>query len=150
MMPLMQMYYIKIDKTKKVRCICNRYLKQNSSVIFRCTYAAVLEQSSSRMFQVLSALNIFIIEGAKVINLYAKALAPESTLYMKVHNSYYEWYQDKLNINIPLGWVLPVHHALQGHPESVHLQSDYIHFILTTKLSFTSSPIKPCFYLDEY
>ena len=132
-MPLLWTYHIKMDGTKKARCVCNGSPRQKGSVVLGRTYAAALEQSSSRMFWAHSAINNFIIAGADATNAYAEVPAPEATLYVKVDGPYREWYEEKFKTNIPPNWVLPVHHALQGHLESARLWLDYIHSILTRK-----------------
>ena len=48
---------------------------------------------------------------------------------------------------ITVGHVLPVRHALQGHPESPRLWATMIHNILTAKsVGFKSATHEPCLY----
>jgi hypothetical protein len=49
---------------------------------------------------------------------------------------------------IPSGYVLPVNHALQGHPEAPRLWEKHITSILTTKLGFTPTTHEPCLYVQ--
>ena len=47
---------------------------------------------------------------------------------------------------IPAGHVLPVHHALQGHPEAPRLWEQHIHHILTHELKFKATTHEKCLY----
>ena len=49
-----------------------------------------------------------------------------------------------------MGHVLPVRHALQGHPESPHLWATMIDKILKgLKLNFKSTTHEPCMYRGD-
>jgi hypothetical protein len=51
---------------------------------------------------------------------------------------------------IPRGYVLPVHKALQGHPESPRAWSILIDTILQQKLKFRPTTHEPCLYHGTY
>ena len=64
---------------------------------------------------------------------------------MRIDKHHREWSERVLNRGpIPPGCVLPVHHAIQGHPESARLWFDYIDNVFRSKLSFASCPLEPC------
>ena len=98
----------------------------------------------------MSALHNYTILGADATNAYAEAPAPKAQLFVKIDKPYCEWYFNNFNKIIPPNYVLPVKHALQGHPESARLWSTYIHDILTTKYNFTSCHHEPCLYSSTF
>ena len=149
-MPLLWTYLIKPDGTKKARCVCNGSPKIKGAITLGKTYAAVLEQSGCRLFWALSALENFIIYGADATNTYAEVQAPIASLYVRVDTQFREWYLRKYNINLSPKYVLPVKHALQGHPEWASLWSEHIYEILTKHFDFTSCPHKPCLYTGSF
>ena len=149
-MPLLWTYMIKPNGIKKARCVCNGSPRQKGSIILGKTYAAALEQSGCRLFYALSALNNYYIKAADATNAYTEAPPPVATLYVKVDKPYREWYLRKYNKLIPEGYVLPVQHTLQGHPESARLWSSYIHDILVEKYNFVSCPHETCLYSGFY
>ena len=51
---------------------------------------------------------------------------------------------------IPKGYVLPVHRALQGHPEAPRAWATLIDTILQTKLKLRPTKHGPCLYHGEY
>ena len=106
--------------------------------------------SGCRLFYALSALHNYYIIGADATNAYAEAPPPVAQLYVKVDKPYREWYLKKYGKLIPDGYVLPVKHALQGHPESARLWSSHIHDILVEKYNFESCPHEPCLYSGTF
>ena len=50
---------------------------------------------------------------------------------------------------LPAGYVLPVNHALQGHPEAPRLWEQHINSILTNKLQFRPTTHEPCLYMKH-
>lgn len=149
-MPLLWTYLIKPDGTRKARCVCNGSLRIKGAITLGKTYAAALEQSGCRLFWALSALENFVIHGEDATNAYAEAPSPVAQLYVNVDKQYREWYYSKYKINLSSKHVLPVHHALQGHPESARLWSQHIHQILTTEFDFKSCPHEPCLYSGTF
>ena len=59
LLPLLWTYVVKPDGTKKARCVCNGSPRQKGTVTLGNTYAASLEQSGSRLFWALAALENF-------------------------------------------------------------------------------------------
>ena len=63
-----------------------------------------------------------IIIGADASNAFAEAPAPVAPLYMRIDAQFCNWWtKHKKRDPIPEVWVLPVKHALQGHPKSPQL-----------------------------
>ena len=103
------------------------------------TYASCIEQPAARMFYSLAALENMIILGADASNAFTEAPAPVAPLYLKINEQFRNWWtKHKGQEPIPEGWVLPMKHAIQGHPESPRLWEKYINKIVK-KLHFTNT-----------
>ena len=49
---------------------------------------------------------------------YAHFSPPETPTFVQIDDAYADWYKNKFGKKIDQSLVLPVQHALQGHPES--------------------------------
>ena len=66
---------------------------------------------------------------------------------MRIDDQFCEWWTEcKGYPLIPPGYVLPVNHALQGHPEAPRLWERHIHDILVNKLQFVPTTHEKCLY----
>ena len=118
-LPFIWCYTVKNNGVRKARCVVNGSPCLKDSVTLGKTYAAALEQPGARMFWALSALHGNIITGADVSNAFAEADPPKPPFYVKVDQVFNNWWVNvKQRPPLPPGTVLPVCHALQGHPES--------------------------------
>lgn len=116
--PLIWTYMIKINGTKKSRCVCNGSPYMKGSVTLDYTYAAALEQSGARIFWSLSAISNSVGIGADATNAFAEAPPPKVPLYVTIDQPFRDWWCNVLKRPpIKVGHVLPVRHALQGYPE---------------------------------
>ncbi len=152
LLPLLWTYMIKDDGTKKARCVCNGSPKMKGTVTLGDTYAGSLEQTGSRIFWAATAINNFITIGADVSNAFAEAPPPKAPLYVSIDQPYRDWYKKKYPNKPPLSdsHVLPVHGALQGHPESARLWAILIDDIIRT-LNLKPCSHEPClYYTDNY
>ncbi len=147
LLPLLWTYMIKDDGTKKARCVCNGSPRMKGTVTLGDTYAASLEQTGSRIFWAATAINNFVTIGADVSNAFAEAPAPKAPLYVEIDQPYREWYSKKYPDRPPLdkNLVLPVHGALQGHPESARLWAILIDNIIRN-LNLQPCSHEPCLY----
>jgi hypothetical protein len=69
---------------------------------------------------------------------------------MTVDDQFAEWWVErKGSTPIPHGHVLPVNHALQGHPEAPRLWEKFINYVLVEKLGFTATTHERCFYFKH-
>jgi hypothetical protein len=85
--------------------------------------------------------------GADAGNAFAEAPPPVQPFYMIIDDQFMEWWvESEGNSPIPQGYVLPVQHALQGHPEAPRLWEQHIHQILTKELKFRSTTHEKCLY----
>ena len=146
---LLWTYGIKTDGTKKARCVCNGNPKRKGTVTLAHTFAACLEQPGARTFWSSAAYFNMIVMGADASNAFAEAPAPKAPLYVTVDKQFREWWALKGRGDIPLGYVLPVNHALQGHPESPRLWAELIDSIIRTKVNLQPCKHEPCLYSGE-
>ena len=149
-LPLLWTYLIKDCGTKKARCVCNGSPKQKGSVTLGDTYAGSLEQTGSRIFWASTALNNYITIGADASNAFAEAPAPKAPLFVTIDQPYREWYALRFPDKppIPVGYVLPVNGALQGHPESARLWALLIDKIIRN-LNLQPCTHEPCLYFTN-
>ena len=78
------------------------------------------------------------IYGGDAIDAYAQSPAPNDS-YLQVDNAYAEWYKNKTNETISKRMVLPVKHALQGHPESGKMWMHFIDNILIKEMELKTT-----------
>ena len=97
------------------------------------TYAAALDQSGARTFWAITALNNYVAYGADATNAFDEASPPKAPLYVTIDAPFKSWWEKVLKRPpIKVGHVLPVRHALQGHPESSCLWAKLIDSIIFT------------------
>ena len=109
------------------------------------TYAASLSQVELRLFWAITARRNWIAYGADATNAFAYSPPPKGELvYMEVDDQYALWYNVRHpNTPIDTNFVLPVQHALQGHPESPRLWEGHINAKLH-EMGFQNSAHAPC------
>ena len=130
-LPFVWTYLYKEGNIPKARGTCNGGKRYGKAVTLAHTYASCIEQPAARLFYALAALEGMIIHGADASNAFAEAPAPVSPLYMKIDDQFNNWWtKHKGRKPLPKGWVLPVNHAIQGHPESPRLWEQHINTIL--------------------
>ena len=109
-------------------------------------YTAALKQPGIRILWALTALHNYNTYGADAKNAFADAPPPAATFYVTIDWQYREWWKHVKGMpSIPEGYMLPVQHALQGHPESPQLWAKIIYNIIVSN-GFTSTTHKPCLY----
>ena len=78
---------------------------------------------------------------ADASNAFAEADAPKIPLYVRIDTPFREWWTEVKGCDpIPLGFVLPILKALQGHPESSWSWAILIDKILHCKGGSASDP----------
>lgn len=146
-LPFVWSYYFKDEETRKARGTCNGGPRYGKAVTLAYTYASCMEQPAARIFWALSSIQNMIVMGADAGNAFAEAPPPQQPLYMEIDDQYREWWtQHKKRPPIPPGYVLPVLHAIQGHPESPRLWDQYISNILIQKENFRNTTHEKCIY----
>ena len=111
------------------------------------TYSACLEQPSMRLFFGLCARKNFVVSYGDSTNAFQNAPAPTHQCYLEIDESYALWYKRKHGKDInPRTHVIPLHKAMQGHPESGKLWADMVNSVLQDELGFIPAAHEPCLY----
>ena len=70
---------------------------------------------------------------------------------MSIDKAYADWYENKFGKPVDRRLVLPVQHALQGHPESGQLWEEHINTMLADKtLNFQNTTHDKCIYYTMF
>ena len=70
------------------------------------------------MFFAIAANLGYSVYGGDATDAFAHSPPPSVPTYIAVDDAYAEWYFERTGEKIDKSYVLPVLHALQGHPES--------------------------------
>ena len=79
------------------------------------------------------------------MNAYAQPPPPDEPTFVRIDDQYADWYFEKFGKHVYKRMVLPVLHALQGHPESGVLWAKHITGILSD-LGFSAMIYAPCIF----
>jgi hypothetical protein len=91
------------------------------------------------------------VDASNAFTDFTEADAPKIPLYVQMNDQYREWWTEKMKMPpIPHGYVLPVHKALQGHPEAPRAGAILIDQILQEKLHLKPTIHEPCLYHGMY
>ena len=132
-------YSHKADGTRKARNCCDGSARAAPELHAAAqTYASCVEQPCMRLFFALSAALGLVVLSTDADNAYANSPAPKTPTYVRIDDAYAEWYYHRYGKNIDRSLVLPVLHALQGHPEAGALWETTINGILSD-LGFKST-----------
>ena len=124
-------YSIKRDGTWRLRNCCDR--SPRAAPILHgliSTYSSCVEQPIQRMFFSLAASLGYNVYGGDALDAFAHSPPPVVPTYVSIDDAYADWYFCKTGRKIDRSKVLPVLHALQGHPESGKLWESHINLIL--------------------
>jgi deoxyuridine 5'-triphosphate nucleotidohydrolase len=144
-------YNIKDDGRKKASMVCNGKPSNKNTAIFGYTYAKSLDHVGSRIFWATAAAKNYIVRGADASNAFAEADAPKIPLFVRLNDPYREWWKERMDQpTIPKDFVLPVHKALQGHPEAPRAWAILIDKILQEKLHLKPTMHEPCLYYGKF
>ena len=150
------LYAMKADGRYKARNVCDGTKRPGADgtvrpITLAATYAASMSQTEFRIFLCICAYLNWIVIGADATNAFAYSPPPEGLVYMQVDVQYIRWYNAKFPDYPPIdeSYVLPVEHALQGHPESPRLFEGFINDILLA-LGFQNSVHAPCIYVGRF
>ena len=112
------------------------------------TWSSYVELPVQRLFLGICADAGLKIYGGDATDTYARSPAPKIR-YLQVNDAYAEWYNNKFKDKINKRMVLPVHHALQGLPESGKMWMKMIDKILISELGFCTTTPNRCIYIRE-
>ena len=113
---------MKHDGTKKARYACNSSSHKKGTVTLGNAHAKSLEQSGARLFWALTSLTAYQVHGSDATNAFAEDPPPIVPLCVAIDEQHRNWnnihkkFKETQKVH-----VLPVHQALQGHPESPRL-----------------------------
>ena len=140
-------YAIKaLDSRKKARWTCDGSTRSGQAKILDETYANCVDQTSSRLFYAISAVENLLIYGADVSNAFAEAPPPKQGFYIRPDRAFLDWWEHhKQRPPIPPGFVIPILSAMQGHPESPRLWEKHADAILR-ECGLTPTTHEPCLY----
>ena len=136
-----------IDEPKS-RGTCDGSTKRNGIVTLEETYAACVDQTAHRLtWALLAALDLMLI-GYDVGNAFAEAAwQGNDNFYMEVDLQFQNWWVNHLKREpIPLGYVIPIKHALQGHKRAPRLWDKHISKIIIDEMGFKATTHEPCLY----
>ena len=145
-------YRVKTDGTRRSRNCCDGSPRAAPLLHgIASTYSSCVEQPIQRLFVGLSAHLGYRIYGADAQDAYAHSPPPEKPTYVAIDDAYAEWYENRFNKKLDRSFVLPVLHALQGHPESGKLWEQHINSVLTSpELGFCSTRHDRTIYSAEF
>eukprot|EP00536_Pseudo-nitzschia_multiseries_P001454 jgi/Psemu1/180992/e_gw1.18.84.1 len=107
------------DTIQKSRGTCNGGKRYGKAVTLAQIYAACIKQPVHRVTWAIAAAMNLICVGYNIGDAFAEAPAPQSPFYIKVDAHFKQWWTEHLRCDpVPVGHVIPIHKALQGHPES--------------------------------
>jgi Reverse transcriptase (RNA-dependent DNA polymerase) len=132
-------YIIKKDGRRKARQCCDGSKRaapqlQNAER----TFASCIAQPGFRAFTSLAASNGMLVWFLDATNAYANSPGPQTPTYVYIDANYAAWYAARHGVHLDRSLVLPVQHALQGHPEAGNLWETHINGILSS-IGFTTT-----------
>ena len=94
------------------------------------TYSSCIEVPIYRLFTAVTTALNYIQYGGDAQDAYAHSPAPSIPCYVRIDEAFAAWYKARYGKEINREHVLPVQHALQGHPEAGLLWEKHINHIL--------------------
>ena len=145
-------YRVKTNGTRRSRNCCDG--SPRAAPILHAlaqTYASCVEQPIQRLFFALSASLGHRLYGGDAQDAYAHSPPPSVPTFVHIDDQYADWYYNKYKVKLDRSKVLPVNHALQGHPESGRLWDEHINKILASdQLGFKSTTHDKTIYQTSF
>ena len=94
------------------------------------TCSSCVEQPVQCLFFALVARENHRVHGGDAQDAYAHSPPPETPTFVSIDDAYADWYEHWFKKKLDRSLVLPVLHALQGHPKSCKLWEKHITAIL--------------------
>jgi hypothetical protein len=123
-------YSIKSDGTRKARNCCDGSPRAAPELNLANTYSSCIEQPIMRLFFAICAKEGYFVIKVDATNAYANSPPPDQATFVYIDEQYADWYAVTHGIDISRDNVLPVQHALQGHPESGSLWERFLNKVL--------------------
>jgi Reverse transcriptase (RNA-dependent DNA polymerase) len=102
-----------------------------------------------RLFFALCAYEGFTSLKVDATNAYANSPPPDQPTFVYIDDQYADWYQARHGILLSRDLVLPVQHALQGHPESGALWERFVNLVIA-RHGFQSTTHERSLYYGSY
>ena len=139
-------YLVKRSGVRRSQMCCNGSKNSASQLhAVASTWSSCVSLPIQRIFLGMCADLGLVIYGGDATDAYAHSPAPSAT-FLSIDDAYATWYKNKFNKKIDRRMVLPVYHALQGHPESGKQWMHMIDSILINKMGFHTTTHDRCIY----
>ena len=142
-------YGIKGDGTRKARNCCDGSPRAAPQLKLANTYSSCVEQPCMRLFFALCTHEGFISLKVDATNAYANSPPPDQPTFVIIDDQYADWHLIRHGVAVPRDMVLPVQHALQGHPESGALWEKLVNTVLA-RHGFTSTTHERSLYQGTF
>jgi hypothetical protein len=142
-------YSLKADGTRKARKCCDGSPRSAPQLKLANTYSSCIEQPCMRMFFALCAHEGFIALKVDATNAYANSPPPDQPTFVYIDDQYADWYLARHGVAVSQDMVLPVQHALQGHPESGALWEKFVNTVIA-RHGFTATTHERSLYHGTY
>ncbi|KAI2496066.1 retrotransposon [Fragilaria crotonensis] len=142
-------YAIKGDGTRKARNCCDGSPRAAPQLKLANTYSSCIEQPCMRMFFALCVHEGFVCLKVDATNAYANSPPPDQPTFVRIDDQYADWYQHRFGTPVSRDMVLPVQHALQGHPESGALWEKFVNSVIA-RHGFTSTTHERSIYHGSF
>ncbi|KAI2514205.1 retrotransposon [Fragilaria crotonensis] len=142
-------YIIKSDGTRKARNCCDGSPRAAPQLKLANTYSSCIEQPCMRMFFALCTHEGFISLKVDATNAYANSPPPDQPTFVIIDDQYADWHLVRHGIAVSRDMVLPVQHALQGHPESGALWEKFVNTVIA-RHGFKSTTHERSLYQGTY
>ncbi|KAI2505530.1 hypothetical protein MHU86_8866 [Fragilaria crotonensis] len=123
-------YSYKADGTRKARNCCDGSPRAAPMLKLANTYSSCIEQPCMRMFFALCAYEGYVALKVDATNAYANSPPPGQPTFVYIDDQYADWYEARYGTKLSRDMVLPVQHALQGHPESGALWEGFVNKVI--------------------
>ena len=142
-------YSIKSDGTRKARNCCDGSPRAAPQLRLAQTYASCVEQPCMRLFFALCTHANYTCLKVDATNAYANSPPPAQPTFVYVDDQFADWYERRHGTKLSRDLVLPVQHALQGHPESGALWERFINEVIHS-YGFTSTTHERSLYRGSF
>jgi hypothetical protein len=124
-------YSIKWDGTRKARICCDGSPRAAPELNLANTYSLCIEQPCMRMYFAISAHEGFISILVDATNAFSNLPHPKQSLFVFIDQLNADWHLIRYGFAVERDMVLPLQHALHGHPESGALWERFINKVLS-------------------
>jgi hypothetical protein len=112
-------------------------------------YAECISQCGMRIFFAICMIKNYVVLGADAINAYAQSPPPKTPSYVRLDAQYIKWFLWRFGVKLDRDLLLPVIHALQGHPYSGSIWAEMIVAILEA-MGFKKTCHEPFLYAGTF